>query len=281
MDAPLAGKRVAITADRKGQELKNSFERLGAEVRWGPTMRAVPPEVDQLLDVETSAILAADPQWLVVSTGSGLRAWLTAAERAGHADDVLALLHETKVVARGAKGHGELRALDVAPVFVSTAETMDDVCAWLVERVRPDERLAVQVHGGEIVGSLDVLRSRLAEVLTVAPYRWALPEDLRPATEVVRAIVAGQIDVLAETSAPSCRNMFAIAESLQLKSELVRALNERVCVAAVGPVTARAFHDAGVAVDVMPKRSRTGDLLRAITAAAGSPSPRPPDRTTR
>ena len=281
MGLPLTGTRVAITADRKGPELKSSLERLGAEVLWGPTMRAVPPEVDELLEAETSAILTADPQWLVVSTGTGLRAWLDAADRAGHGGDVRALLHRTKVVARGAKGHGALRALDVQPVFVSLVETMDDVCAWLVERVRPEERLAVQVHGGEVVGSLDTLRARLAEVITVAPYRWALPEDLGPATEVVRGIVAGRIDVLAETSAPSCRHLFGIAESLGLKAELVRALNGDVCVAAVGPVTARAFREAGVAVDVLPQRSRTGDLLRAITAAAAARSADPPDRTTR
>lgn len=39
----------------------------------------------------------------------------------------------------------------------------------------------MQVHGGETVGSLDALRRVGIKILTVAPYRWTLPEDLAPA----------------------------------------------------------------------------------------------------
>ncbi|HEU5267828.1 MAG TPA: uroporphyrinogen-III synthase [Jatrophihabitans sp.] len=268
---PLAGRCVAITADRKGEELRHSLERLGAEVLWGPTLRAVPPEVDELIEAETAALLAADPQWFAASTGNGLRAWLAAAERTGRADAVIALLRRTQVVARGAKSHGALRAIGVEPVFVSSRETMDDVCFWLAERVRPDEQLGVQVHGGEVIGTLDDLRARLAAVITVAPYRWVLPDDLGPATEVVEAIVAGRVDVLAQTSAPSARNLFAVAASMSRTPDVLRALKETVCVAAVGPVTARAFEEVGVAVDLMPHRARTADLLRAIVDWAGRP----------
>ena len=83
---PLAGITVAITADRKGSELQSSLQRLGAVVVWGSTMRALPPEVDELLAAETAALLAAKPAWFAVSTGSGLRAWLTASENRGNGD---------------------------------------------------------------------------------------------------------------------------------------------------------------------------------------------------
>ncbi|HEX8496366.1 MAG TPA: uroporphyrinogen-III synthase [Actinomycetales bacterium] len=270
---PLAGVRVAITADRKGEELRAAFTRLGAEVVWGPTMRAVPPLLDPLLEQETRALLEADPTWFAVSTGSGLRAWLDAAGRAGLREDVERLLHRTRVVARGAKGHGALRGLGITPVHVSDTETMDDVCAWLGERMAGDDVLGAQVHGGEVIGTLDDLRPRVRRVLTVAPYRWVLPDDLAAAQVVVERLVAGEVDVLAQTSAPSARNLLDVAGAMGLRERLVQALREDVCVAVVGPVTARAFEEVDVGVDVMPGRARTGDLLRAVSSWARGRAP--------
>ena len=261
---PLDGLRVAITADRRGAELASSLQRLGAQVTWGSTISAVPPEQDSLLEVETRALLAAQPTWLAISTGSGLRAWLQATERFGLRGDVEALLVGTPTVARGSKSHGALRGLGVEPAFVSPKETMDDVCSWLGERLQPADVLAVQVHGGEVLGTLDDLRPRVTAVLTVAPYRWVLPDDVGPARRVVERIVAGQVDVLAETSAPSVRNLFVVAAGMGVGTELMRALREDVCIACVGPVTARAFEEVGVGVDVQPVRPRTADLLRSI-----------------
>lgn len=261
---PLHSLRVAITADRKGAELAAALQRMGAAVTWGSTMAAVPPELDSLLEVETRMILSTAPTWVAVSTASGLRAWLTAAAGFGLREDIEALLRRTRTVARGSKSHGALRALGVEPEFVSPKETMDDVCSWLRQRVRAEDVLAVQVHGGEVIGTLDFLRPRLARVLTVAPYRWVLPDDVGPARMVVERIIAGEIDLLAETSAPSVRNLFVVAEGMGVRPQLLRVLRGRVCVAAVGSVTARAFEEAGIAVDVMPTRPRTAALLRSL-----------------
>ena len=280
---PLAGLRVAITADRRGGELATSLHRLGADVSWGATMAAVAPEQDSLLETETRAILACDPTWLAVSTGSGLRAWLQAAEAFGLRADVEALLRATRTVARGSKSHGALRGMGVEPEFVSPQETMDDVCSWLSERLSPTDVVVAQVHGGEVIGTLDALRPKVAAVLTVAPYRWVLPEDLAPARRVVEDIVSGVVDVLAETSAPSVRNLFVIADGMGARTDLLRALNGPLCVACVGAVTARAFEEVGVRVDLMPARPRTADLLRSIAHWARTrdtstvPTPAGPD----
>lgn len=201
---------------------------------------------------------------MAVSTGSGLRAWLQAAESFALRDDVETLLRRTRTVARGSKSHGALRGLGVEPEFVSPQETMDDVCSWLGERLGHTDVLAAQVHGGEVIGTLDALRPRVAAVLTVAPYRWVLPDDTAPARSVVEQILSGAVDVLAETSAPSVRNLLVVADGMGARLQLLRALRGPICIACVGAVTARAFEEVGVGVDVMPARPRTADLLRSI-----------------
>ena len=274
---PLAGLTVAITADRKGAELRASLERLGAGVVWGSTMRAVPPEVDDELVDETDAMLEAAPTWFAVSTGSGLRSWLAAANASGRGAAVEQLLRETKTVARGAKSHGALRALGVEPLFVSPQETMDDVCSWLGERLGPRDTLGAQVHGGEVIGTLERLRPQVRGVHTVAPYRWVLPEDLEAAEQVVTDLLSGRVHVLAQTSAPSARNLVRVADRMGRRGELIEALRGPVCIAVVGPVTARAFEEIGVGIDVMPKRPRTADLLRMISALGGGAGSRGAD----
>jgi uroporphyrinogen-III synthase len=260
----LGGVCVAITADRRGAELRTSLVRLGADVVWGSTMRAVLPEADSELINETDRLLEAAPDWFAVSTGSGLRSWLEAAHAVGRGEAVEAMLRETRTVARGAKSHGALRALGIEPLFVSAKETMDDVCSWLGDHTDNSTRLGVQVHGGEVIGTLDQLRPEIRGVYTVAPYRWVLPPDTGPAEAVVRRIVDGQVDVVAQTSAPSARNLVMVADRIGLRAELIEALRGPVCIAVVGSVTARAFEEIGVCVDVMPKRPRTADLLRVI-----------------
>ena len=44
----------------------------------------------------------------------------------------------------------------------------------------------------------------------------------------------------------------------------MRALNDRVAVVAIGPVTATAFERAGVPIATMPREPHTGELLRTV-----------------
>lgn len=264
------GLRVGITADRKGRELQDALIRQGATVTWGPTMAVVPPEDDDLLRIETDALLAAAPTHVVVSTATGLAAWLRAIDEPRRAA-VLALLASSTLVARGSKAAGGVRANGLTAAFVSPRETMDDVADWLLAHVPAGSTIGVQVHGGETVGSLDQLRRAGLTIHTVAPYRWILPADLEPAALLVNAVADGEIDVLACTSAPAVRHMFEIAAPMGIVDRLRAAFVSTTAAAAVGPITARAFELEGVPVAIMPIRARTGDFVRCLAAWAERP----------
>jgi uroporphyrinogen-III synthase len=97
---------VGVTSARKGADLTEALERRGAIVTWGPTVETVPPESDAQLLAETDAILAAHPDWVVGSTGVGLRAWIEAAEAHGRGKALRALFKAARTVARGPKAVG-------------------------------------------------------------------------------------------------------------------------------------------------------------------------------
>ncbi len=258
---------VGLTADRRGQELADSLTQRGASVVWGRTLTILPPEQDEMLVVETDAMLAASPSYAIVSTASGLNAWLAALD-SRRRESVTKLLQSIPVLARGAKAAGGLHSVAVRAEFVSPIETTDDVVQWLAPRLRRGVAVAAQVHGGEVLGAFDGIRRLGASVQSVAPYRWALPQDLQPARALIAELIAGRVDVLACTSAPAVRNLFVFADAEGAGDELRQALRDSVTIAAVGPVTAVAFEVEGVGVSIMPTRARTGDLVRAIAAFA-------------
>ncbi|MGI8874620.1 MAG: uroporphyrinogen-III synthase [Egibacteraceae bacterium] len=256
--------RIGVTGQRKGAELVDALTRRGADVLHGPTLESLPPASDRQLQAETDAILAARPAWLVASTGTGMQAWSKAADTQGRGNALRALVAATPAVARGPKALGALRAMGGNARFVSPQETDADVADWLVERVRPGQQVAVQIHGTDTDTAYDCLAELGVDVLRASTYRCVLPTDREPARRLVRAAADGHLDLIVATSATAVTNLFTIAEQAGLRRPLVAALHATVAAAAVGPVTAQAFETAGVPVAVMPTRYRTGDLIRAI-----------------
>lgn len=263
--APLAGARIGVTSHRRGEELAASLVRRGASVLHGPTLAGDRPVPDDELLADTSMVLDARPDWLVATTGVGMRLWAEAAERGGLAADLRAMAARSRTVARGAKAVGGLAVLGQRPVWTSPRNTDRDVASWLRGRVLEGETVAVQLHGGTPATYGDVLGD-LVDLVTVVSYRWDLPEDDAAARALVRACVAGELDLVTFTSAGAVTNLFAIAAGMgeQVEAGLRWALAGEVAVAAVGPVTAEAVEVAGGVVQVVPRRWRTADLLRSL-----------------
>lgn len=261
------GARVAVTGNRKGAELAAVLERRGAEVLLGPTLSGDMPAPDADIEADTRAVLDADPRWLVATTGVGMRLWVETAERTDLGPALRGLAARTRCVARGAKAVGGLVSLGVRPAWVSPNNTDRDVVSWLGARVLPGETMVVQLHGGPTT-TYDVLREEGVDLLTVVPYRWQLPDDPEPAREVIRAAVGGDLDVILFTSAGAVTNLFLLAHEMgeDVAARLRTALAGSVAVAAVGPVTAEAVEAQGGVVTVVPRRWRTGDLVRGTEA---------------
>lgn len=277
----LDGSRVGVTSHRKGQELADALERRGAAVLSGPTIGGDEPVPEERILADTATIVDARPDWLVASTGVGMQLWVDAAAAHGRLDELREVAAGARCVARGAKAVGGLAALGVQPVWSSQRQTDADVVDWLRGRVLPGEVVAVQLHGTARPATFAPLEEVGADVLSVATYRHAFPDDLAPARTLVAAILDRALDVVTFTSPGAARNLVAIAsgDDPSVATELVHRLRRDVATAVIGPVTASALEELGIPVWVAPKRWRTGDLLRSletwVAARAHLPSARP------
>ena len=260
-DAPLAGFTVGITADRRREELESLLVRRGARVIGGPALRILPvAEDDRLLGV-TRALVADPPDLLVANTGVGFRGWIEAADGWGLAEPLLAALGRGRVLARGPKAAGAVRAAGLREQWSPPNESSEEVLHHLLADGVQGQRVAVQLHGEPQTAFCAALREAGAEVVEAPVYRWLPPHDVAPLLRLIDAVLAGEVDALAFTSAPAV--ISTLVHAGPRRGELVQAMQDDVVVACVGPVCARPLVLEGVPC-VLPERMRLGGLVRTL-----------------
>jgi len=139
-------------------------------------------------------------------------------------------------------------------------------------------RVAVQLHGEDEPALVGALEQAGAEVVEVPVYRWTVPEDRRPALELVTLTCEGGIDALTFTAAPAVHGLFGLARAAGSADALLDACNTRVLVACVGPVCGAAASEEGVTRPRWPEHWRLGAMVKMVAddlSYAGSTGPRP------
>ncbi|WP_435199445.1 uroporphyrinogen-III synthase [Janibacter sp. GS2] len=265
----MAGHTVLITAHRRSEDLAEAFARRGATIRHAAAMTIVEHADDARLLAATRALLADPPDTLVVTTGQGLRGWFEAAETAGLIDDLIAMLAEVRIVARGTKARGALLARGLSPAWVAGSETAAEIIEHLLHRGVAGTRVAVQHHGTGSDGIDHALTAAGAAVIPFVVYRSGPAPDPRAVTQSVHDVAEGVIDTVVFTSAPAVTAWFDAAEAADVTAAVVaRSAAGEVLFAAVGPVTAAPLEAKGI-TPLVPERSRMGALVRAVLAHHG------------
>ncbi len=270
---PLAGYAIGVTAARRADELGALFVRKGATVRYGPSIRIVPLADDTELHAATRRLLDAPLDVAVLTTGIGFRGWLAAAEGWGLGEELLARLGAARLLARGPKAKGAVRAAGLAEAFSPQSESSAEVLDHLLSGGVDGLRIAVQLHGEPLPYFVESLRYAGAEVIEVPVYRWLGPADPGPLDRLIDAVLDGGIDALPFTSAPGVASTLAMAKRTGRHDALVDAMRQRVLVAAVGPITAGPLDAVGVPT-VQPERARIGALARVVSEALEQRTPR-------
>ena len=258
---PLTGFTVGVTAARRRAELVALLERRGARVVEAPAIRIVPLSDDRALQQATRVCIAAGLDIVVATTGIGFRGWMEAAESAGLADRLLATLANARLLARGPKARGAIRAAGLAEEWSPASECSSEVLDHLLAAGVRGQRVAVQLHGEPLPDFVAALRGAGAEVIEVPVYRWVLPEDVSPLVRLVELIKLRYVDAVTFTSAPATAALLEVAGAD--RDLVLGALRDDVLAACVGPVAAGPLERYGVPT-LQPTRARLGGLVRAL-----------------
>ena len=261
---PLEGYTVGITADRRWEDQAELLRRRGARVVHGPTMATQYLAGDDALRTATASVAASPPDYLVATTGIGMRAWLETAQAWGMGDALLDALLPARTVARGPKSAAAVSTAGLDVWRTSPNERLDQLLPLLLAEPLAGRRVAVQEPGAETREITGALEAAGADVVTVPVYRWRMPEDTSPALRLVHAACDGRVDAVTFTSAPAVQNLFAVAAAADRDAALRRAFDTSVVAACVGGVCAGAARAEGVADPVEPAVGRLGLMIRAL-----------------
>ncbi|MEU3746072.1 MULTISPECIES: uroporphyrinogen-III synthase [Streptomyces] len=260
---PLAGFTVGVTAARRADELIALLRRRGAAVVHGPALRIVPLADDTELLAATKELIAHAPDVVVATTAIGFRGWVEAADGWGHGEELLAVLREVELLARGPKVKGAVRAAGLTESWSPSSESMAEVLDRLLAEGVDGRRVALQLHGEPLPGFVEALTAGGAEVVVVPVYRWMPPEDTGPLDRLLDATLARTLDAVTFTSAPAAVSLFSRAEEKGVRAELVAALRHDVLAVCVGPVTALPLQAEGIDT-YQPERFRLGPLVQLL-----------------
>ncbi|MGV9246615.1 uroporphyrinogen-III synthase [Streptomyces sp. NPDC003710] len=260
---PLAGFTVGVTAARRAEELGTLLQRRGATVLYAPALRIVPLADDAELLTATKKLIEEAPDVVVATTAIGFRGWIEAADGWGLGEDLVSRLRGVRLLARGPKVKGAVRAAGLTEEWSPTSESLAEVLDRLLEEGVEGRRVVVQLHGEPLPGFVEALRAAGAEVMGVPVYRWMPPEDLTPLDRLLDATVTRGLDALAFTSAPAAASMLSRAEERGMLPGLLAALHHDVLPACVGPVTALPLQARGIDT-VQPERFRLGPLVQLL-----------------
>jgi uroporphyrinogen-III synthase len=266
--APLTGYRVAVTSANRAEELCALLRRNGAEVSSAAAINIIPLPDDDELQNNTEAVVANPPDILVAHTGIGFRGWIAAADGWGLANQLLESLSTARIVSRGPKATGALRAAGLHEEWSPVSESSRDVLRYLLDSGVAGKRIAVQLHGAAdewdpFPEFLDALRDAGAELVPIHVYRWKPTPAGGDFDQLVSLIARRQFDAVTFTSAPAAAAMLERSHEMEIEDQLLKALRTDVHAMCVGPVTAQPLLRAGVPTS-SPERMRLGALARHI-----------------
>lgn len=267
--APLTGFRVAVTSARRAEELSALLRRRGASVTSAAAIAMVPLPDDDELRAHTQALIDTPPDIVIATTGIGMRGWIAAADGWGVAAELTAALQRARIVSRGPKATGALRAAGLPEEWSPDSESSREVLRYLLDGGIAGQRIAVQLHGATddwdpFPEFLDELRAVGADVVPIRVYRWRPAPRNGEFDQLVAGIADEKFDAVSFTSAPAVASVLMRATELGVADHVLTALRTNVHAMCVGPVTARPLVRLGVPTSA-PERMRLGALARHIT----------------
>jgi uroporphyrinogen III methyltransferase / synthase len=251
--SPLTGKRVVITrATLQSSELYETLTSRGAVPIMLPLVSFAPPESYVLLDAELAKWKTFD--WVIFTSAFAVAAVTTRAAKLGRNLTKGGAPPYVAVVGPATRDQAEKLGFPVEHVAqthlgVALAEELGSrvrgkrVLLPRSDRANPDLPAALQGLG--------------ATVTEVVAYRTLRPSDADQAK--VNGVARGEADAILFFSPSAVHHFVELAGRERLK-----ALQHRVAIAAIGPVTARALQEIGVQRVVTPAESTASSVVAAL-----------------
>jgi uroporphyrinogen III methyltransferase/synthase len=257
-DRPLFGRKIVVTRSREqAGELVDMLEERGAEAIAAPTIQIAPPDDTEALDRACAAAGSFD--WIVFTSANGVDQFMTRLLTRGDVRD----LKGVRICTTGPSTAARVQSYGIR-VDLTPAEYRAEAVIEALKETGDLARKRFLLPRADLAREMlaDELRAAGADVVDVVAYRTVLARIERDAEQdVYRMLLDRQVDAITFTSASTVKNFVQIVGREQA-ADLLRT----TVVASIGPVTAEAAQQLGIATTVMPEQYTIPDLVDALVA---------------
>ncbi|QDU30535.1 Uroporphyrinogen decarboxylase [Anatilimnocola aggregata] len=265
----LTGLRVASLESRKQEEIARLIEKFGGQPFVSASLREVPiSENREAIDFAQS-VVTGGIDVMILLTGVGFRHLLAAVEKHVDRQRFLNSLADIVTICRGPKPVVAMSEVGLKPTHrVPEPNTWRELLATIDAGIPViNQNVGLQEYGVTNRSLIAGLEARGARVVPVRVYQWELPIDIASLEQNIRALCAGERDVLMFTSAHQAVNLLRIAEQLHLLDQLREALKKTVVVS-IGPTTSEMLREHDLPVDIEPEHPKMGSMVMAAAEQA-------------
>jgi uroporphyrinogen-III synthase len=270
----LKGVRVALLESRMGREMAELIRRYGGIPGQVPSVRESPLDCTEAVAGLLRLLEAPQRRIFVFLTGAGAAALFHEVDRQGRLQFLLESLSRATIVCRGPKPTAALKRVGLAPTVSATDPYTSREVLDALSHIHLNGAHVTIVHYGERNAALaGQFQARGARVHELCLYEWLMPDDIQPMRDLIRRVIAREVDAVVFTSQIQARHLLSVARAIQAADQLIDALNRNVIVAAVGPICQAALVDAGVTPHVVPDNPKMVPMITALAEYCSARGP--------
>lgn len=255
----LEGKRVALGASRKTDEMSTLIEKQGGV----PVVRSLQGTVflaDKQVEPDLQKFIQEGADWVIFTTGIGTDTLLNLAEKLGLKDQFLHIIRQAKVASRGYKTLSTLKKLEIKPVAVDSDGTTRGLTEALEAYDFMGKKVMVQLHGESAPSLIKFLEDKGASAQQILPYQH-IPPKSETVLKLCQELMNHEVDAVCFTTAIQVRSLFNFAREQGCLNEIVHRFKKDVLAVAVGKVTAEALSEEGIERILAPENERMGAMI--------------------
>lgn len=251
---PLWGRRILVTRTRQQASAFSALLReYGAICLEAPTIEIGPPDDDYAaLDTAIGRLEVYD--WLVFTSPNGVEAFFSRLFARGRD---LRALGNCRLAAIGVATAQVLKRCGLIADVIPKDFRAEALAASLLPLISPGDRVLLP-RAQEAREVLPRELSKCGAVVEVVPSYKTRPAGQLP-PETAAALEAGEVDVLTFTSSSTVTSFARL-----VGPERLRALGDKVLIAAIGPITAQTLINLGLPVQIQPSTYTIPALATAI-----------------
>lgn len=259
------GKHVVAFEARLGLKMKKLIEKYQAIPLIAPVLKEIPLTDNKKAFEVFPQISSGFFDYILFLTGIGIKTLIATLATQIPKEKIIKMLSQQKIIVRGPKP-ATVCNLHGIPIALKASEpnTWKEIISGIQNNfVIHSKKILIIEYGTSNEQLISALTELGAQIHTLSVYHWSLPDDLKPAREVIEHIIQKKADYVLFTSAIQVDHMLQIAQQMKKELPLRKGLYHSV-IASIGPVTSERLSEKQIFPDIESFPNKMETLVETI-----------------